>query len=138
MIPIIVFDTNILISAVLSSTSKPFQCTALAKRGQVKSITCQDILDEFYEKLVVKFEYESERAEALVQEVLQYSKIIEISNQLKIIDADPDDDMVLECAVNGNATYIVTGDKHLLSLNDYQNIKIMKAADFLDLTIKFL
>ncbi|MBE9142580.1 putative toxin-antitoxin system toxin component, PIN family [Planktothrix mougeotii] len=138
MIPIVVFDTNILISAVLSPISKPFQCTALAKRGLVKSITCQDILDEFYEKLVVKFEYESERAEALVQEVLQYSTMIEISNQLKIIEADPDDDMVLECAVNGNATYIVTGDKHLLSLNDYQNIKIMKATDFLDLTIKFL
>lgn len=135
MIPIIVFDTNILISAVLSSTSKPFQCTALAKRGQVQSITCQEILDEFYEKLLVKFEYEPERAKAIIQEVLQYSQMVEISNQLKIIDADPDDDMVLECAIKGNATYIVTGDRHLLSIANYQNIIILKAADFLDLVI---
>lgn len=135
MIPIIVFDTNILISAVLSSTSKPFQCTALAKRGQVQSITCQEILDEFYEKLLVKFEYEPERAKAIIQEVLQYSQMVEISNQLKIIDADPDDDMVLECAIKGNATYIVTGYRHLLSIANYQNIIILKAADFLDLVI---
>ncbi|MBD1938590.1 PIN domain-containing protein [Microcoleus sp. FACHB-68] len=40
----VVFDTNILISAVLSPTGKPFQCTALAKRGIVQSITCDAIL----------------------------------------------------------------------------------------------
>ena len=45
--------------------------------------------------------------------------------------ADPDDDMVLECGVVANANYIVTGDKHLLSLGDYQNILILKPTDFL-------
>lgn len=48
----VVFDTNIFISAVLSPTGKPFQCTALAKRGIIKSITCQEILAEFREKLI--------------------------------------------------------------------------------------
>jgi uncharacterized protein len=56
---------------------------------------------------------------------------VNITNSLKGMCADPDDDMVLECAVVANANYIVTGDKHLLCLGDYQNILILKATDFL-------
>ncbi len=130
---LVVFDTNILISAVLSPNSKPFQCTALAKQGIVQSVTCQEILDEFQEKLQGKLKYERERAIALVQEVIGYSQLVMLTNTLKVVDADPDDDMVVECAVIGNATYIVTGDKHLLSLNSYQNITMLKATDFLNL-----
>lgn len=133
---LVVFDTNILISAVLSPNSKPFQCTALAKRGIIQSITCQEILDEFQEKLQGKLKYEIERAAALVQEVIYYSQLVTLTNTLKVVDADPDDDMVVECAMNGNAAYIVTGDKHLLSLNSYQNVTMLKAADFLNLVLQ--
>ena len=133
---LVVFDTNILISAVLSPNSKPFQCTALAKRGIIQSITCQEILDEFQEKLQGKLKYEIERAAALVQEVIYCSQLVTLTNTLKVVDADPDDDMVIECAMNGNAAYIVTGDKHLLSLNSYQNITMLKAADFLNLVLQ--
>jgi uncharacterized protein len=52
-----VFDTNILISALLSTKSNPFRCLALAKIGKIESVTCQEILDEFAEKLVVKFKF---------------------------------------------------------------------------------
>ena len=49
-----VFDTNILLSALLSLRGNPFRCLALAKTGAVQSVTCQEILDEFQEKLEVK------------------------------------------------------------------------------------
>ena len=45
---------------------------------------------------------------------------------------DPDDDRVLECAVKGNADYIVTGDRHLLKLASYQVIAIVTVRQFLD------
>lgn len=51
----VVFDTNILLSALLSPTGNPFRCLALAKIGQIASVTCQEILDEFAEKLLLKF-----------------------------------------------------------------------------------
>jgi predicted nucleic acid-binding protein len=41
--------------------------------------------------------------------------------------------MVIECAVVGKATHIITGDKHLLTFNKYQDIHILKAAAFLEL-----
>ena len=53
---------------------------------------------------------------------------------LKVVSANPDDDKVIECAVVGGATHIITGDsRHLLPLGSYQGIFIVKAADFLAL-----
>lgn len=126
-----VFDTNILISALLSTNGNPFRCLALAKIGQIESVTCQEILNEFAEKLVIKFKFSQETAQAAVEEVRSFSRLVKISTELKAVPADPDDDMVIECAVVGSATHIVTGDKHLLSLGKYQAIAIVKATEFI-------
>jgi uncharacterized protein len=130
---IVVFDTNILLSALLSTNGNPFRCLALGRVGQVESVTCQEILDEFAEKLLIKFKFSEEMARAAVEEVRGFSRLIEISGTLKAVPDDPDDDMVVECAVMGNATHIVTGDKHLLSLENHQGIAILKAAEFVGL-----
>ncbi|WP_337906987.1 putative toxin-antitoxin system toxin component, PIN family [Iningainema tapete] len=89
------------------------------------------MLDEFQEKLLNKFSYDPPQAQAFIEEVRSYSQLVTITNSLKAVSNDPDDDMVLECALVGGATYIVTGDKDLLSLSSYQNILIVKAADFI-------
>lgn len=129
---VVVFDTNILLSALFSLRGNPFRCLALAKLGAVQSVTCQEILDEFQEKLENKFAYTPQRACAAVNEVRNFSRLVIISNTLKVIIADPDDDKVLECATVGGATHIVTGDRrHLLSLVSYQGIRIVSAAEFL-------
>jgi uncharacterized protein len=130
---IVVFDTNILLSALLSLNGNPFRCLALAKIGQIESVTCQEILDEFAEKLLLKFKFSEEMTKAAVEEVRGFSQVVEISATLKAVPADSDDDMVVECAVNGNATHIVTGDKHLLTLTAYRSIKIVKATEFIAL-----
>ena len=126
-----VFDTNILIAALLSTNGNPFRCLALAKVGQIESATCQEILNEFAEKLVVKFKFSQEMAQAAVEEVRSFSRLVNISTALKAVPADPDDDVVVECAVVGSATHIVTGDKHLLALGTYQAIAIVKATEFI-------
>lgn len=130
---IVVFDTNILISALFSQTGSPFRALALAKIGQIESVTCQEIMDEFAEKLLLKFKFSEDKTQSAVGEILSFSRIVEISGTLKAVPNDADDDMVIECAVVGNASHIVTGDKHLLSLVKYQDIAIAKATDFVNL-----
>ena len=130
---IVVFDTNILISALFLETGSPFRALALAKIGQIESVTCQEIMDEFLEKLLLKFKFSEDKAQSAIDEILSFSRIVEISGTLKAVPNDPDDDMVIECAVVGNASHIVTGDKHLLSLVKYQDIAIAKATDFVNL-----
>lgn len=69
-----------------------------------------------------------------VAEIANFSRLVKISQDLKVVDADPDDDMVIECAVVGGVTHIITGDKHLLSMDKYDSIKIVNAADFIALS----
>ena len=128
-----VFDTNILLSALLSPNGNPFRCLALAKIGLVESVTCQEILDEFAEKLLVKFKFSEETTQAAVKEVRDFSWLVEISGTVEVVPDDPDDDMVVECAVVSGATHIVTGDKHLLSLTNHEGIAIVKATAFVAL-----
>ncbi len=128
---IVVFDTNILLSALFSQKGSPFRCLALAKMGQFESVICREILDEFTEKLLVKFKFSEEKAQIAIEEVKGFSRLVSISGKLKAVPNDPDDDMVIECAIIGKATHIVTGDKHLLSLSSYQDISIVRASEFL-------
>ncbi len=88
---------------------------------------------ELREKLQTKQNRSPMDAAIDIEQILAFSRLVEISNSLKVVADDPDDDMVIECAVVGQATHIITGDKHLLSLNKYEDIYIFKAADFLNL-----
>ena len=131
MQPIVVYDTNILISGMIWG-GVPYDCIALAQENKVRAVTCSEILDELSEKLITKFNASPSRAADIIAELLNFHQSVNITNQLKSVTADPDDDKVIECAVVGGATHIVTGDKkHLLPLGSYQGILIVKAADLL-------
>lgn len=129
---VVVFDTNILLSALFSPNGKPFRCLELAREGKVQSVTCREIIEEFQEKLHNKFKYSLQDSQAAADLVFNYSQLVTITNTLNSGIADPDDNMILECAVVSSATHIVTGDKrHLLPLGIYQGISVINAADFL-------
>lgn len=51
--------------------------------------------------------------------------------KLNIVKENPEDNKVLECVVEANADFIVTGDKHLIGIGEYRGIRIMRAAEFL-------
>jgi hypothetical protein len=57
--------------------------------------------------------------------------LVEPESPLNVIDRDPPDNRVLECAVAASASYIISGGDHLLALGDYRGIVILKPADFL-------
>ena len=131
MQPIAVYDTNVLISGMVWG-GVPYDCIELAKKGSVVGITCAEILDEFEEKLTTKLNFTSSQTSEIVTNLLSFLQTVKIANQLKGITPDPDDDKVIECAVVAGATHVVTGDqKHLLPLQSYQGILIVKAADLL-------
>jgi uncharacterized protein len=130
---IVVFDTNILFSAT-GWRGRPYQCLELARSGAVEGITCQEILDEFADKLRYKLHFSSEEVLECVVDLLTLLKLVPITGALRVVDADPDDDKVLECAVVAGATHIVTGDRrHLLPLLTFRGVSIVSAAEFLAL-----
>ena len=128
-----IFDTNVLVSARLSLLGNPARCLALANLRQIESITCQPILDEFVKKLISKFDYEPLRAAEAAEQVRKISRLVELGEMPRLVPDDPDDDKIVQCALIGDASHIVSGDKHLLALKSYQAIGILRPADFLSL-----
>ena len=59
--------------------------------------------------------------------------MIQIPKALTAVCRDPEDNMVLECSLEGRAQYIVNGDKDLLELKEFRGIRIVRAAEFLTL-----
>ena len=129
-IPRVVFDTNILFSAV-GWLGNPHQCVQAARQGKCLSLTCEPILAELAEKLHLKRGLDASKTAEITDEICACFRVIAIPGTLKVIVADPDGDAILECAVIGQAQYLVSGDRHLLTLGNYQDIQIIKAAEFL-------
>jgi putative PIN family toxin of toxin-antitoxin system len=129
----VVFDTNILFSG-LGWRGKAHQCLMAAREGIVESVTCQEILAELEAVLRLKRNMPEDDIFEAVNEILLFSRVVQIANTLTGVVSDPEDHKVLECAVVGGASHIVTGDRrHLLPLGSYQGIAIVSAADFMGL-----
>jgi putative PIN family toxin of toxin-antitoxin system len=129
----VVLDTNVLISAALSPLGKPFASLAWVRRHAVL-VSSRRLVEELSTRLarprLSAYLDPAEVAEFLAA-LSEEAEIVEVSGQLKAC-RDPDDDMVLETAVTGRADCIVTGDKDLLVLDPFRNIRILTPATFLE------
>lgn len=71
-------------------------------------------------------------AAELVQDYTRLAQIIEPQPLPAPASRDPDDDHVLACALAAQANLIVSGDRDLLDLHEYQGIPILTTADALE------
>jgi putative PIN family toxin of toxin-antitoxin system len=125
----VVFDTNIYISAFLFP-GIPRKLLHMADVGVFQLIVSKQILAEFRGVLRIKFDYEIEQLAVMENLLLSVSLVVEPKKMINRITVDPTDNRILECAVEGNADYIVSGDKHLLQLENYHSIKIISPAEY--------
>ncbi len=126
-----VFDTNIIVSALLFEDSKP----ALALQealDQGNLLLSMEVAEEIAEVLrrskfdrYVKRKTREEFLRAFILEAV----FVEIIKTIKVC-RDPKDNKFLELAVNGNASHLITGDEDLLALNPFQGISIMTPNQF--------
>jgi uncharacterized protein len=127
----VVADTNIFISALMFG-GLPGSFLDLAFLRSFQLVTSPLLLDELDEKLRLKFGLSARDAEQVRAKLEGTALVLTPELALKVIVEDPDDDRVLECAVAGEADYIVSGDRHLLKLGSYQGISIVSAREFMD------
>ena len=130
-----VFDTNVIISALLFNDSVPGKAF-LRALNQGKILISEALVSELNRVLnrnrFNAYVTRKEREEFLAS-LINETYLIEISETIQVC-RDSKDDHVLEAAVNGKATYIVTGDSDLLILNPFRGIEIITPARFLKLT----
>lgn len=80
-----------------------------------------------------KFGFTEDQVHEVLGAVVGITDLVEVRKRHKAIMEDPADDMFLDAAVAGRADVIVSGDRHLLSLREFQGIPIVTVAQFLTL-----
>lgn len=107
-----------------------------AEKKEIKLFISYQMLEELEgvlkrKKFSKKLEGKEYTVEKAVAKIALIATLIEPNVDIDIIKEDPDDNKVLECAVSARATVIVSGDSHLLNLNNYAGIQIISTVDFI-------
>ena len=135
----IVLDTNVWLSGIFWQ-GNPYQIIKSAEKGPFTVILSKPILQEIAKVLnrEAKFQkFLSEKTlelEQLLKKIIEMSEIVDVKTTLNVISEDPEDNKVLEAAVDGDADYIVSGDRHLLQIKKFGKTKILSPREFLDIT----
>ena len=131
-----VFDTNVMVSALLLNDSVPEQAFIRGlNHGTilVSTETVSELSDVLGRDRFVRY-ISHEKRDEFLQSLIREADLIAITESVQVC-RDPDDDKLLELAVSGNATYIVTGDADLLVLNPFRGVEIVTPANFLRVPI---
>ena len=127
----VVFDTNILVSAWLWEGNESMLVES-AELGVIHGYSSEPLIDELCVALSYpRFGLSQDEVASIRSYYLLILDIVHPEQTVNAISDDPEDNRVLECALEAKADYIVSGDNHLLGLVEFSGIKIVKAAELL-------
>jgi uncharacterized protein len=120
-------DTNVLVSAFIAG-GPPSRVIEQALDGRIELVVADPVLAELERVLTGKLSFERERASAIREFLLDLAAISVglPSEPPEAVSGDPDDDVILACAVAARADVLVSGDRrHLLPLGAYRDVRII-------------
>jgi putative PIN family toxin of toxin-antitoxin system len=137
----VVLDTNVFVSALLVPDSPPAKILEFVLKGSLRLIVSPGIVKEIdlvfnYPKLKKSMRKHHLTDDEVADAILHVLRIATITPGAEIASGasqDPADDMVLSCAVEGQADFIVSGDQDLLKLESYEQVRIVTPSTFLQL-----
>jgi len=132
----IILDTNVFISGIFF-TGPPSQILKAWRDGKLQLLVSPSILDEYQRigaELALQFQDIDLRP--FLDLLTIQAEIVLAPTLPPVIHDDPSDDKFLEAAIAGKASYIISGDKHLLKLSEFQGIQILKPRDFIQRYLK--
>ena len=130
----IVLDTNSLIQSIPNQSRFHIVWESLVKGEHVLCVS-NEILEEYLEILQRLTDYET--AELIVKTIVNspFVELITPYYHFQMIQADPDDNKFVDCAVIAGATYIVSNDRHFRELDRYEfpKVEVRNLSEFLDI-----
>jgi len=130
----ITLDTNVLVSATFWNGNSN---TILEKveNKEIELILSKEIIEEFvrvlgYREIQDKIKDKNLEMKRTIEKIISISTIVEPTEKLNIVEEDPEDNKILECAKAGNVDFIISGDNHLLKLKGFE-VKIISPEEFL-------
>ncbi len=131
----VVLDANVLVSAILSPRGAPAEILAAWRTQHFDLAISHAILAEIgrvfrYPKIATRHRWSEEQVQRFLDDLAHLAIMTPGALTLTVITDDPADDRYLECAVEAEASYLVSGDRLLLRLGAYQGIPIVTPRAF--------
>ena len=127
----VVFDTNILVSALVFPGGRADAALRRIVEEQDQLIISKAILAELLRVLGSKFSRDSEELAHVAVFLSELALTVKPRRRLQVVKDEPDN-RILECALTGRAEVIVTGDHSLLALGEYKGVRIISLREYLD------
>jgi len=133
--PRVVIDTNVFVSG-LNFAGKPDEVLELLIRGEIDVIISPFILSEIERILRERFEWSEGNIHRVLNRIERQAILVHPQCKVTVVKGKDDDNRILECAIEGKAQYLISGDKkHLLPLKEYQGTKVLSPSEFLKLLL---
>lgn len=133
----VVLDTNVLVSSVIAPKGNAASIVSHWRNNDIEVVVSLAILVECYRvlhetRIKRKYRLSDQAVEEVIRELADHSRVVEYTVRPTISKLiDPDDVEIIATALAGKATYIITGDQHLLSIKKFKGITITTPAYFL-------
>lgn len=133
--PKVILDTNVIISAFLKADSNPALILALGLEGSLTVCLSETIWQEYRGVLRrKKFQgLDQESIEKLLSMIKQEGLWVSPRISVAILSRDPADNKFLECALESQADYLITGNTRHFPLKKFHVTQIITPRDFIDL-----
>ncbi len=133
----IVLDTNVWVS-IFTKKALSREFTRVFADEKVQVFISKEILNEIskvlvYPKLAELFKRAGTHPREILKTIVENSTPVKPKRRVKIIKEDPADNRILECALEANCDFIVSGDKHLLRLRKFKRTRILSPREFVEL-----
>jgi len=138
-----VLDANVVVSALLSPGGTPAKILSAWRAEQFHLVLSTAILDEIdrvvrYPSIARRHGWPEEHLRGFIEDLAHLAIPTPGRLRLAVIVEDSADNRYLECAIEGEAEYIVSGDQHLLKLGEYRGIQILRPRTFLEVLERHL
>lgn len=125
MLPKVVLDTNVIVSSIIAN-GKPNKLLRLGIDGRFIIIMSKELLQELISVLRrPKFKITKMEIRDIVSLLIRSSETIAVKSKFKVVREDPEDDIVVNTAIDGKANYIISGDEHLIAISKFKGIEIL-------------
>ncbi|MGH7150378.1 MAG: putative toxin-antitoxin system toxin component, PIN family [Planctomycetota bacterium] len=131
-----VLDANVFVSAILAPRGTPASLLEALREMRFRLVASLPILREVgraltYPKVARRHGLSAPSVRIFLSTISGAAFLTPGGLRLRIVESDPDDDRYLECAVEGLADFLVTGDRHLLRIAEFETVSIVTPRAFL-------
>ena len=128
----VVLNTNVFVSGVFFS-GPPYQILSAWKDGKIALALSAEILAEYRRAgTILSDDHQNIDLNPMLAYLEQHAEIVNAPPLSERVCEDPDDDKFFACALASGCNVIVSGDKHLLKVSGYQDIKVFKPREFVE------